>query len=141
MKKIFNSLEEKKIVEAIIAAEHQTSGEIHVHIEKFCKEDVLDRAALVFTKLKMHQTALKNGVLIYLAVKSKKFAIIGDKGIDAVVPADFWNSTKEIMQQKFQQGLFTEGLVEGLKKAGEQLKTHFPHEANDKNELPNELSS
>jgi uncharacterized membrane protein len=136
----FTEEEQSKILSAVKEAEEETSGEIRVHIETSCSGDVLDRAAWVFGKLGMHKTALRNGVLFYLAVVDKKFALIGDAGINAKVPIDFWDKAKEMMLTNFKAGNFTEGLSKGILMAGEQLKTHFPHQSDDMNELPNEIS-
>jgi len=125
---------------SVQSAELETSGEIRVVIEEVCKDEVLDRAAYLFQKLKMIQTKLRNGVLIYLAIKDHKFAIIGDAGINERVPADFWDNTKNIMLDDFRKDLFTEGLCEGIKLAGEQLRQYFPHKDDDINELSDEIS-
>lgn len=132
--------EEQEIVSAIGIAEKNTSGEIRVHIEKENTIAPLDRAMEVFRNLKMDNTQERNGVIIYVAVKSKHFAIYGDKGINEKVGIDFWDSTKEIIQNHFKNGNFKQGLIDGILKAGEQLKTHFPHQDNDRNELSNEIS-
>jgi uncharacterized membrane protein len=138
---LFSSSQKAQIVAAIQEAEKQTSGEIQVHIESRCKGSVLDRAAAVFETLKMYQTKDRNGVLIYLAAEDHKFAILGDAGINAVVPANFWEATKDLMADLFRQGKFTEGLVEGIHHAGDQLKAHFPFDhRDDKNELTDEVS-
>ena len=140
-KKLFQKEEKDRVVAAIQKAETDTSGEIRVHIESNCSEDVLDRAAFYFKILKMHQTALRNGVLFYLAVKDRKFAIIGDAGINAKVPVGFWDEIKAEMTAFFKNGDFVGGLEKGLLMAGEQLKTHFPsHGAADINELHDEIS-
>ena len=136
----FTSAQKKFIVNAIKRAELNTSGEIRVHIENTCKGDVLDRAADVFAMLKMHKTELRNGVLFYLAVKDKQFGILGDAGINAVVPDDFWESIKENMVEFFKKGDFSTGLVKGIDMAGEKLKEHFPYQKDDVNELPDEIS-
>ena len=125
---------------SVQSAELETSGEIRVVIEEVCKDEVLDRAAYLFQKLKMIQTKLRNGVLIYLAIKDHKFAIIGDAGINERVPADFWDNTKNIMLEDFRKDLFTEGLCQGIKLAGEQLRQYFPHKDDDINELSDEIS-
>lgn len=139
--KIFSPEEKKQIVSAIKAAELQTSGEVQVHIENHCKGDVLDRAAEVFETLKMYQTKDRNGVLFYLAVEDRKFAILGDGGINAVVPKDFWEKCKDMMAMRFRQGQFAQGLIDGIHQAGEQLSTHFPYDAaTDQNELSDEIS-
>ena len=132
--------EESAIVEAIRVAEKETSGEIRVHIEKTTSKVPFDRALEVFHELKMDETHLKNGVLIYLAVADKKFVICGDQGINEVVPVDFWDSTKDIMATQFKTGNFKQGLIEGIVKAGEQLRQHFPYVEGDTNELSNEIS-
>ena len=137
---LFTSEEQKAIVEAIKEAEKNTSGEIQVHVESHCKKEVLDRAVDVFAKLKMHDTKDRNAVLFYLAYKDHKFAILGDAGINAVVPHNFWDNIKEDMEIAFKQGAFTSGLCEGIRKAGAQLKTHFPYQKDDKNELGDEIS-
>ena len=139
-KKLFNTQEQQQIVAAVAEAELNTSGEIKVHIDNKCKEDVLDRAAFIFDELSLQETKLRNGVLIYLAVADKKLAILGDAGINAKVPADFWDTTKDFMITKFKEGQFTEGLSGGIKMAGEQLKTHFPYQSDDVNELSDDIS-
>jgi len=128
------------ITKAIEKAEHQTSGEIRVHLESKCSEEVLDRAAWLFKKLKMHETKDRNGVLIYLSINDRKFAIIGDAGINKVVPEGFWNDIKEMMISHFKQGEFAIGLINGIEKTGEHLKQYFPWQENDVNELPDEIS-
>jgi uncharacterized membrane protein len=132
--------EEQEIVQAIQIAEKDTSGEIRVHIEKTTSIDAFDRALEVFHLLKMDETQLKNGVLIYLAVDDKSFVICGDEGINDVVENDFWNSTKDAMAVHFKKGDFKQGLIDGILKAGEQLKTYFPYQEGDVNELSNEIS-
>ncbi len=136
----FTKEQQSQILTAVKEAEEATSGEIRVHIETAFSGDVLDRAAWVFRKLGMHKTALRNGVLIYLSVEDRKYAIIGDAGINAKVPEGFWKRISELMQKNFKEGKFTEGLSEGILLAGEQLKTHFPHQKDDVNELPDEIS-
>jgi uncharacterized membrane protein len=136
----FSSEQQETIVSAIREAEHATSGEIRVHIETSCKADVLDEAAWLFRKVGMHKTADRNGVLIYLALNERKFAIIGDTGINAVVPLGFWDKIRDHMRQRFSENLFTEGLAEGIIMAGEQLKEHFPYSGNDINEIVDTIS-
>ena len=138
--KFFSTEEKEKIVKAIEEAETNTSGEIRVHLESDLKGDVLDRAAYIFERLEIQKTALRNGVLFYLAVNSRKFAILGDAGINEKVPANFWDIIKEKMGTHFRQGDFVAGLCEGIIMAGEQLKAHFPHQKDDINELSDEIS-
>ena len=132
--------EEQAVVEAIRVAEKNTSGEIRVHIEKTTSIDSYERAMEVFHLLNMHETQLKNGVLLYVAVKDKNFVICGDKGINDVVPPDFWDTTRDIMAKQFKNGYFKQGLVDGITKAGEQLQKYFPFEEDDTDELSNEIS-
>lgn len=136
----FTKEQQNHILTSVKEAELGTSGEIRVHIETECKEDVLDRAAWVFEKLGMKKTAERNGVLFYLAVNDRKFAIIGDAGINAKVPENFWDSVKEVLQKNFKEGRFTEGLAGGISLAGHQLKRHFPYNKDDINELTDEIS-
>ena len=136
----FFFLDENEIVEAIRLAEKNTSGEIRVHKEKTTSKVPFDRALEVFYELKMNETQLQNGVLIYLASADKQFVICGDKGINEVVATDFWDSTKEIMAAQFKQGHFKQGLIDGIAQAGEQLKNYFPWQTDDTNELSNEIS-
>lgn len=136
----FSKEEKKQIADAIAQAELNTSGEIRLHVEGRCKIDVLDRAAYVFAQLKMHETAQRNGVLFYLAVYDHKFAILGDAGINHLVPENFWDEIKETMLGFFKEGKFTEGLSKGILMAGEQLKANFPYHSDDVNELSDEIS-
>jgi uncharacterized membrane protein len=142
-KKHFFSLEEKKaIVKAIGEAEDMTSGEIRVHIEAKCKHDnPLHRATEVFYHLGMDKTAHSNAVLIYIAHDDRKFAIIGDKGINEVVPANFWDGTKEVMREHFKKGEFYQGVLFAISETGSHLKQYFPHAPGEsKNELSNDIS-
>lgn len=132
--------EELDVVEAIKSAELNTSGEIRVHIDPSSDKDGLERAKEVFFELKMNETEAQNGVLFYLAVKEHKFAILGDAGIDKVVPDDFWNSTKELVIGEFKKGDFATGLQLGIVEAGKRLKEFFPYQKDDINELPDEIS-
>ena len=136
----FSKEEQQKIVSAIKEAELNTSGEIRVHIENRCKGESLERAAEMFYELKMDHTAARNGILFYLAVKDRKFAIIGDEGINRNVEHDFWNDIKDEMTSKFKEGQFAEGLVSGILKCGHKLKQYFPYQENDVNELSDEIS-
>lgn len=140
VKDFLTKAEEQEIVEAIRMAEKNTSGEIRVHIEKTTSIDAYDRAMEVFHELKMDKTELKNGVLIYLAVEDRHFVICGDKGINDVVQDDFWNCTRDIMVVEFKKGDFKQGLIDGIKRAGEQLQKYFPWLEGDTNELSNEIS-
>ena len=132
--------EEQEIVQAIVEAEKNTSGEIRVHIEEHTEKSPLERAQEVFFELKMDETQDRNGVLFYICVSDKKFAIIGDKGINEAVEADFWDCTKDTVIANFKEGNYKKGLVEGILRAGERLKQYFPYQSDDTNELSNEIS-
>lgn len=132
--------EEKEIISAIRIAEKNTSGEIRVHIEATSEKDHYEHALEVFHMLKMNNTKDENAVLIYVAVNDKKFVIYGDKGINDVVHNDFWSTTKDVMQNHFKHGNFKQGLIDGILKAGEKLKDHFPWQIDDEDELSNEIS-
>ena len=139
-RQILNNEEDHRVVEAIRQAELNTSGEIKVHIENHCRGDVEERSLFVFNYLKLNETKLHNGVLIYLAIKDHKFAILGDKGINNVVGDGFWNDVKDLMLDHFKEGRFTEGLELGIMRCGEKLKTYFPYQSDDVNEIPDEIS-
>ncbi|WP_299670070.1 TPM domain-containing protein [uncultured Polaribacter sp.] len=132
--------EEKEIISAIRIAEKNTSGEIRVHIEASSEKDHYERALEVFHLLKMFNTKDANAVLIYVAVNDHKFVIYGDNGIHNVVAKDFWDTTKDAMQNHFKNGNFKQGIVAGILKAGEELKAHFPWQIDDEDELSNEIS-
>lgn len=136
----FSKEQKDNIVQAIREAERNTSGEIRVHIDRFCRGDVLDRAAYIFEKLHMNRTKLRNGVLFYLAVEDRKFAVLGDAGINAVTPGNFWDEIKSAMAASFSEKDFTGGLVRGIIMAGSQLKEHFPRKADDVNEMSDDIS-
>lgn len=138
--KYFTEQDKLQITNAIRVAETNTSGEIRVHVESHCVGDVLDRSAYLFGKLEMHKTELRNGVLFYLAVEDRKFAILGDAGINQKVPENFWESTKDVVIGKLKESLYAEALADGIIMAGEQLKAHFPYQKDDVNELSDEIS-
>ena len=132
--------DEEKIVEAIRIAEFDTSGEIRVHIEQKCDIDVYEHVLDVFHILKMDNTIQRNGVLIYVAVDNKSFVIFGDQGINNIVGADFWNSTRDNISNQFKSGNFKQGIIEGVKEAGIVLSKHFPWHHHDNDELDNTIS-
>ena len=141
VEEFLNKKDEEEIIEAIRKAESHTSGEIRVHLEKTTGDlDIFDRAMEVFHILKMDNTKHDNGVLIYVAVEDHNFVIYGDKGINDVVPANFWESTKDAIVAKFKKGAFKQGLVDGILTAGQQLKKHFPYSDDTRDELSNEIS-
>ena len=137
---LFTEKQQQQIVAAIKEAELNTSGEIKVHIEKKCEEDVLDHAAFMFDELEIQKTELRNGALIYLVVEDRALAILGDTGINLKVPNNFWDATRDVMINHFKEGEFAEGLANGIKLAGEQLKEYYPYESDGVNELSDEIS-
>jgi len=139
-KDFFTADEQDEIRQAIMNAELDTSGEIRVHIENTVSGDVMDRAAFIFKQLGMTRTKERNGVLIYLAVKNRRFAILGDSGINQVVPSNFWNDIKANMLNYFRDNRFTDGLIEAISETGRHLKQHFPYKKDDINELPDDIS-
>lgn len=130
----------KRIEDAIHMAELGTSCELRVHLENKCKEEVLDRASYIFAQLDMHETELRNGVLIYMALEDRKMAIIGDAGIHQYVNNEGWSGVKEEMIQLLREDKIEAGLIHGIQRVGEKIKQYFPISENDRNELPNELT-
>ncbi len=138
--KLFSKEQKNQIVEAIKLAESNTSAEIKVHIESLCKENALDRATELFAKLKMHKTKDRNGVLIYVAIESRKCAILGDKGINAVVKEQFWQQCYDVMRTHFQSQDYSGGIASVVAMCGEYFSEHFHYQQDDQNELSDEIS-
>lgn len=136
---LFTTEEQDRIAEAIATAEKNTSGEIRIALEKHCSLDTLERATQYFFELGMDKTRQRNGVLIYLAYQDKKFAIIGDKGINHVVPENFWETAQVAMRAHFSSGNIADGIIAGISLAGEKLALYFPYDHDDVNELPNDI--
>jgi uncharacterized membrane protein len=136
----FTPAEQERIVKTIAEAELHTSGEIRLHLENYCKDNELEAAGKIFAKLGMHQTAERNGVLIYIAVISHKIAIVGDEGIHQKVGSGFWDHIIEDLISGFKSGNKTEALVAAILECGQQLGTFFPRKEDDQNELSNEIS-
>ena len=135
-------LDHDRIVEAIRAAESRSRGEVRVHVSSQTVEDPQKAAAAQFEKLGMTKTGERNGVLIYVAPKSQKFAVIGDAGIHEKCGDPFWHELVEGIGQEFRQGQFTDGLIKAIERAGDALAAHFPRQAGvtDTNELPDEVT-
>lgn len=132
--------EEARIIQAIEEAEDHTSGEIRIHIEKRAGKNPVERAKEVFNILHMDETKDRNGVLIYVGTEDHSFAIIGDKGINDRVESHFWEDTKELILTHFKNKQFCDGLVQGVLHVGLRLKSYFPYQEDDIDELPNEIS-
>ncbi|MCB0579592.1 MAG: TPM domain-containing protein [Phaeodactylibacter sp.] len=140
MLKFFTPEQEEQIIAAIRSAERNTSGEIRVHLEDNPKRDIMEEAKRVFFRLGMDKTEARNGVLIILAPERKAFAILGDEGINKVVPENFWQEERDIMQECFRRGAFAEGICKAIEQVGEKLKAYFPYQQDDTNELPDDIS-
>ena len=140
-KEFFTDAEKTLIVRAIQAAEQATSGEIRLFVESRCRYvDPLDRAAEVFTTLKMEQTDARNAVLVYVALKDRQLALLGDKGIHEKVGDAFWNEKVKLILSHFNKASYAEGLQHIMKEIGEALRLHFPYDKDtDKNELPDDI--
>lgn len=137
----FKKSEEKEIIQKIREAERNTSGEIRVHLERELDGfDVLDVATEVFYILEMEKTAQRNGVLFFIVPNEKKFAILGDKGINEVVPINFWDDIRDLLRSNFKNKKFKDGICKGVERVGEKLHEFFPYQSDDKNELPDEIS-
>lgn len=132
--------QQETVVAAVRLAERGTSGEIRIHIDEECEGDPIYRAEEVFFKLGMNRTERRNGVLIYLACNSRVFAIIGDKGINDIVPEGFWADVLSEMGKRFREGSYAEGLAEAAASIGIKLQQYFPIQADDINEQPDEIS-
>jgi uncharacterized membrane protein len=133
-------LDQQRIVDAIAAAELQTSGEIRVHVQPKARGELREVAERTFERLGMTKTALRTGVLLFIACEEQRFTILGDRGIDEKVPAGFWDDIAAKLTIRFKAGEFTDGIVEAIHSAGEQLRQYFPRATNDVDELPNEVN-
>ncbi len=138
-KEFLEQLDQERIVQAIRQAEQQTSGEIRVHVLPKAGADIRNVAERTFERLGMTKTALRNGVLLFIAAEEHRFVILGDRGIDEKVPPGFWDEIAAKLTIRFKNGEFTDGIVEAITAAGEHLKTYFPRSAKDVDELPDEI--
>jgi uncharacterized membrane protein len=132
--------QQSEVLLAIKQAELKTSGEIRVHVESHCEGHPVDRAKVLFYQLGMDKTDLQNGILLYLAIKDRKYAIIGDKAIDAKVPLEFWETIRDEMRPILAKNEFSRALVLGVNRVGEALIESFPFQKGDINELTNDIS-
>ncbi|MBP4132488.1 TPM domain-containing protein [Gallibacterium anatis] len=140
---LFSQPIQKSVIEQAIAdLEKKTSAELRVYVERKKADagrSALQQAIFLFQQLEMEKTALRNGVLIYLALQSKQCAIVGDQGIDQYVEADFWQRACDLIVEQAKQKQYTQGIVNAIAMIGERLAQHFPYQEDDKNELPNEV--
>jgi uncharacterized membrane protein len=134
-REFLNRIQHAEIVAAIQAAEAKTSGEIRVCISHHVIDDPIDAAKREFAHLGMSATKARNGVLIYVAPRTRRFAIIGDEGVHSHCGEVFWREVADAMSARFRRGDYTEGIVHGIRTAGELLARHFPPSGEDRNEL------
>ena len=134
-----SQIDHDRIVAAIQSAEEQTSGEIRVHVQRRVGTNIRMFAEKTFERLGMTKTALRNGVLLFIATEPRQFVILGDRGINEKVPAGFWDEIAAKLTIRFKSGQFTDGIVEAIAAAGDHLKRYFPRAAGDENELPDEI--
>ncbi len=140
MRHFFSKLDSDRIVNAIADAEKKSSGEIRVHVTRRKPDNLEQRARRRFEILGMTKTAHRNGVLIYIAPKLRRFQILGDSGIHEKCGDDFWKETAAEIESHFRKGEFTEGIVRGVARIGGVLAAHFPRKAADVNELPDKVT-
>ena len=139
-KEFLASLDQQRIIEAIGTAEKMTSGEIRVHVQPKAAGEIRSVAERTFERLGMTKTALRNGVLLFIACEEQRFVILGDRGIDEKVPAGFWDEIAAKLTIAFQQRAFTDGITHAIHSAGEELRHYFPRAHDDVNELTNDIN-
>ncbi len=137
---LLNKKQKKQVLLAIQEAELCTSGELRVHIENHCQANAIERAKEVFLSLGMDDTEEKNGVLVYIAIKDRRVAIVGDKGIDQVTAENYWDEEVNTLLGYFKSEDFTLGITQVISNIGQKLKEHFPYQSDDINELSDEIS-
>lgn len=135
-----NEEQKQEILRAIEGAENGTSAEIRVHLDSMCLGNPVTAAVKQFTALNMQNTKERNGVLVYVAYKSRKCAIVGDEGINNIVEATFWDDCYHLMSNHFKNNDFSGGISAAVTKAGNKLKELFPYQSDDVNELSDEIS-
>ena len=131
---------QRRIADAITAAERHTTGEICVHVTPRCRGNVMKRATRAFNRLHLYTTKRRNAVLIFVAYDDRKFAILGDTGINEVVPEGFWDGEVEELGRYLKAGRPVDGICEIITRMGERLSEYFPGERDDENELSNEVT-
>ena len=134
------TLDRQRIIDAIAAAEKRTSGEIRVHVQPKAHGEIRKVGERTFERLGMTKTELRNGVLLFIACEEQRFVILGDRGLDEKVPAGFWDEIAAKLTIRFQEGQFTDGIVEAIHSAGEELRHYFPRAESDINELSNDIN-
>lgn len=139
-KDFLSRLDHERIVAAIRDAEGKSSGEIRVYVQRGELEgDAYDHARKKFTKLGMEATRERNGILIFVAPRAQKFAVIGDEGVHQKCGPEFWQRLVESMREHFKREEFTDALAEAIETAGKLLAAHFPRQGDDRNELSDKV--
>ena len=136
-KEFLGKLEHDRIAKAIATAEATTSGEIRVFIQRGNVADAVSDARAQFERLGMTQTRERNAVLVFVAPRAQKFAVIGDRGVYEKCGEPFWEALTQAMRPHFQAQHFTDAIVHAVREAGSLLTQHFPRRPDDRNELPN----
>jgi uncharacterized membrane protein len=141
-KEFLEKIDEAAVLDAVRAAERVTSGEVRVFVSRRCLRgrDVAERAHREFHRLDMDTTEERNAVLIYVVPRDRAFAVIGDEAVQTKCGDTFWAETARLLEADFAEGRFTEGLVQGIRRAGELLARHFPKSDADRNELPDAMA-
>jgi uncharacterized membrane protein len=135
-----HKLDQDRIVGAIREAEQKTSGEIRVFFQRGnLKGDALPAARKQFRNLGMQKTKERNGVLIFVAPRARKFAVVGDEGVHQKCTEEYWSRLIDFMRDYFQKEEFTQALVAAIDQAGKLLAKHFPKAGGGKNELPDAI--
>ena len=135
----FSKFDSDRIVQAIASAEGRTSAEIRVHVTRRMPKDLEERALRRFHVLGMTKTAERNGVLIYIAPRARKFRVLGDVAIHEKAGQDFWTGVAAALEERFRKGEFTEGVLDAIGRVAETLARHFPRMHGDRDELPNTI--
>ncbi|MBQ1485206.1 MAG: TPM domain-containing protein [Muribaculaceae bacterium] len=131
---------QRRIADAITAAERHTTGEICVHVTPRCRGNVMKRAVKTFNRLHLYTTKRRNAVLIFIAYEDRKLAILGDTAINEAVPEGFWDGEVEELTNYLKAGRPVDGLCAIIARMGERLSEYFPGERDDENELSNEVT-
>jgi uncharacterized membrane protein len=140
MANAFSRFDADRIVAAIVEAEKKSSGEVRVHVTRRKPDDIERRALERFHRLGMAATKARNGVLLYIAPRARRFRIVGDVAIHEKCGESFWTEVAQAIEADFRRGAFTDGVVRGVERIGEVLAEHFPREAGDANELPDRVT-
>jgi len=132
-------IDDGAVVAAIVRAEKKTSGQIRVFVSHHKVVNAVSAAQRHFLRLGMDRTRGHNAVLIFVAPKSRQFAIIGDQAVHERCGEEFWKRVAGEMTEYFRQSQWTRAIVHGVATAGSVLAEHFPSEPGGGNELPDRV--